>query len=68
VVVAPDVAQAIAHFAREQRSDLVVLGTRGLGLDATGRLGSVSAAVAERLETPILLVPPAVWADYAKEP
>jgi nucleotide-binding universal stress UspA family protein len=58
-----DVARAIVDRAREDDSDLVVLGTRGLGLDAVGRLGSVSDAVIRRVEAPVLLVPPAAWSD-----
>ena len=65
-VESADVPQAIAEFAQQRESDLVVLGTRGLGLDKVGRLGSVSLAVAKRLEAPILLVPPAVWTELAK--
>ena len=66
VVDASDVAEAIADFARQHGPDLVVLGTRGLGLDKVGRLGSVSLAVAKRLDLPVLLVPPAVWGELAK--
>jgi nucleotide-binding universal stress UspA family protein len=58
-------AAGIAEYASEHRADLVVLGTRGLGLDAIGRLGSVSAAVTQQLAVPALLVPPAVWTAYA---
>jgi nucleotide-binding universal stress UspA family protein len=61
-----DVAGAIAERAREEHADLVVLGTRGQGLDAVGRLGSVSAAVIHDLEAPVLLVPPAVWTELAE--
>jgi nucleotide-binding universal stress UspA family protein len=60
-----DSAAGIAEYATAHGADLVVLGTRGLGLDATGRLGSVSAAVMQRLDVPALLVPPAVWTAYA---
>jgi nucleotide-binding universal stress UspA family protein len=66
VVAGNDTASAIADFTRQHRADLVVLGTRGLGLDAVGRLGSVSAAVAQQVETPVLLVPPAVWGEREK--
>src|SRR4029079_1040597 len=38
-VVSGDAATAIASYAKEHRVDLIVLGTRGLGLDAVGRLG-----------------------------
>jgi len=51
----------IAEYAVEHHSDLVVLGTRGVGADSTRRLGSVSAGVSRQLSVPILLVPPAVW-------
>jgi nucleotide-binding universal stress UspA family protein len=66
VVVSNDVVAAIAGHASEHHSDLVVLGTRGLGLDAVGRLGSVSLGVTNRIAIPVLLVPPAVWTSYAK--
>jgi len=63
-IVASDVADAIAERAREGRADLIVLGTRGQGLDAVGRLGSVSGAVIRSVDAPVLLVPPAVWASF----
>jgi len=66
VVSSTDVAAAVAGHASEHDSDLVVIGTRGLGLDAVGRIGSVSLAVANRVAIPVLLVPPAVWNSYAK--
>jgi nucleotide-binding universal stress UspA family protein len=62
-----DVAATIADYATENGSDLVVLGTRGLGLDDVGRLGSVSLEVARRVTSPILLVPPAVWRTYSQQ-
>ena len=61
VIADNDVPRAIAEYAREHHADLVVLGTRGLGLDGVGRIGSVSLAVARQLDVPVLLVPPAVW-------
>jgi nucleotide-binding universal stress UspA family protein len=63
-----DAAQTIVNFAMEHEADLVVLGTRGLGLDQVARLGSVSTSVATRLQLPMLLVPPAVWRAYAAVP
>jgi nucleotide-binding universal stress UspA family protein len=64
-----DTAQMIADAASEHRAGLIVLGTRGLGLDRVGRgrggLGSVSASVVRLSATPVLLVPPAVWMSYA---
>lgn len=61
-----DVPATIAEYATENASDLIVLGTRGLGLDDVGRVGSVSLEVARRVMVPILLVPPAVWSAYSK--
>lgn len=65
VIHRDDVAPAIAGFADQRRADLVVVGTRGLGLDTVGRLGSVSAELLRLLRTPLLLVPPAVWIGHA---
>jgi nucleotide-binding universal stress UspA family protein len=62
-----DVPRAIAECAIAQRANLVVLGTRGLGADGTDRVGSVAAAVLSDLRAPVLVVPPAVWRDYAKD-
>lgn len=63
-----DVPQAIADYAGEHHSDLIVLGTRGLGLDGVGRVGSVSLGVLRHAVAPTLLVPPAVWSSYASAP
>jgi len=61
-VASADAAGAIAERASADDVDLIVLGTRGLGLDgAERRLGSVSADVSRRVDVPVLLVPPAVW-------
>lgn len=65
VILGDNVARAIAAFADQRRADLVVVGTRGLGLDAVGRLGSASAELLRVLKTPPLLVPPAVWIGHA---
>lgn len=62
-IASEDVVEAIADRAREEHVDLVVLGTRGAGLDRVGRLGSVSDAVMRRVDAPVLLVPPAVWTE-----
>ena len=59
-----DVPSTIADYATEHHSDLVVLGTRGVGLDDVGRLGSVSLDVARRVDLPLLLVPPAMWSTH----
>jgi nucleotide-binding universal stress UspA family protein len=66
-VAGSDVADAIADRARDGAADLIVLGTRGQGLDAVGRLGSVSDAVIRSVDAPVLLVPPAVWASFAEQ-
>jgi len=62
-----DPVTAIAKYAKDCDADLVVLGTRGLSMDNASRLGSVSAAVTRQLEVPVLLVPPAVWRNYARD-
>ncbi len=67
-VASADAAGAIADRARDERADLVVMGTRGLGLDGGGRLGSVAADVSRRMDAPVLLVPPAVWTAINEEP
>jgi nucleotide-binding universal stress UspA family protein len=66
VVEGKDVPEQIAAYVNEHDIHLVVLGTRGVGLDAVRRLGSVSQAVADRVTVPVLLVPPAVWHGYAQ--
>ena len=64
-----DAATGIAEYARGHDADMVVLGTRGLGQGSVGRLGSVAAGVMQRIDTPILLVPPAMWmADATGSP
>lgn len=68
VVTNREVAQAIADYVGANRSDLIVLGTRGLGSGAVGRLGSVALGVLQRIDQPILLVPPAVWESYSSQP
>ena len=63
-----DAAQTITDYTTRHGTDLVVFGTRGLGLDEVARLGSISMALTERLPHPMLLVPPAVWRAYAALP
>lgn len=58
-----DVAATIAKYADEHKSELVVLGTRGLGADPVRRIGSVSEQVMRQASVPILLVPPAIWSS-----
>jgi len=59
-----DAGAGITDYARAYHADMVVLGTSGLRLDNRGRLGSAAAAVTQHLDTPVLLVPPAVWMTY----
>ncbi len=61
-----DPATAIASYARDHGSELVILGTRRPEHREVG-LGSVSASVTTRLAIPVLLVPPAVWRDHVKD-
>lgn len=68
VVANREIPQAIADYVGANRSDLIVLGTRGLGSGAVGRLGSVALGILERIDEPILLVPPAVWESYSSTP
>jgi nucleotide-binding universal stress UspA family protein len=58
--------QGIVDYVGKNDWDLVVMGTRGLGLDAVGRLGSVAESVIKSITTPVLLVPPAVWMEHAR--
>ena len=60
-------ADAIARFTREEKCQLIVLGTRSASVSDGQVLGSVSANVLAQIESPVLLVPPAVWGKYAKE-
>lgn len=65
-VVTPgsDPAEEILRGAVPESADLVVMGTRGADRPEAG-LGSVSAAVARATSCPLLLVPPATWAEHA---
>jgi nucleotide-binding universal stress UspA family protein len=49
-------APAILGVAAEDRCDLIVMGSRGHGQLAGLLLGSVSSAVAQRAECPVLIV------------
>jgi len=61
-----NVAQGIIDYVGDSAPDLIVMGTRGVGLDALGRLGSVAASVTMAVDVPALLVPPAVWMEHAR--
>jgi nucleotide-binding universal stress UspA family protein len=49
-------APAILRVAAEDRCDLIVIGSRGHGQLSGLLLGSVSSAVAQRAECPVLIV------------
>jgi len=66
IIVDDDVPAAIARYANDDACDLIVMGTRGLGLDTVARVGSVATAVAESTRSPTLLVPPAVWLELGR--
>lgn len=61
-----NVAEGIVDYVGTAAPDLIVMGTRGRGLDAVGRLGSVAASVMKGVDIPVLLVPPAVWMEHAR--
>jgi nucleotide-binding universal stress UspA family protein len=63
----PDPVAAITQYAEQLDPGLVVLGTRALGRPTHPALGSVASAVTRRLAMPVLLVPPAVWREYARD-
>jgi len=65
-VVGTDTSATIARYATEHGAGLVVLGTRGLGLDPIGRVGSVAGETIRLVHLPLLLVPPAVWLAHAR--
>jgi nucleotide-binding universal stress UspA family protein len=60
-------AAGIIEYANAHHADLVVLGTRGSGLNEEKRLGCVASAVTQKLQLPTLLVPPAVWTAYTSD-
>lgn len=53
-----NVADALLQAAQEQRSDLVVVGTRGLGGFTGLRVGGVALKTLHRADRPVVLVPP----------
>ena len=65
-VAGADTSAAIAQYATEHDAGLVVLGTRGLGLDPIGRVGSIAGETIRLVRRPLLLVPPAVWLTVAR--
>lgn len=63
----PDPVAAIVGYANESQPDIAVLGTRALSRPTHPALGSVAAALANRLDMPVLLVPPAIWGTYSHD-
>lgn len=51
-----DPAETITEFARAQQCNIIVIGTRGLGVIKNLLLGSVASKVLHLTEIPILLV------------
>ncbi|MEP6991343.1 MAG: universal stress protein [bacterium] len=66
-VTNPDPVTAIVQQAIDSDAELVVLGTRASREHGGSMWGSVSAAVTRQLSTPVLLVPPAIWRDHARD-
>ncbi len=51
-----DPAETITEYAKEINADLIIMGSRGLGLVRGVLLGSVSKYVLERTKCPVLIV------------
>jgi nucleotide-binding universal stress UspA family protein len=66
-IAAEDAVTAIATHAATWKADLVVLGTRGGNPRTDAALGSVSASVLGIAKAPVLVVPPAIWREYARD-
>jgi len=66
MIAGENVAGSVEHYAAEHRAGLIVMGTRGLGIDSIGRIGSVASTVARRTDLPTLLVPPAIWLELGQ--
>lgn len=56
-----DPAEEILRYAQEEHADLLVLGTHGYGAVRRMLIGSVASAIARRIHSPLLLVPPRLW-------
>ncbi len=56
VVTAQRVAEGILHAAQESHADMIVVGTRGVSALRGAILGSVSHALVEKAECPVLIV------------
>ncbi len=66
-VTNPDAVAAIVRQAIDSDAELVILGTRAASEHGESIWGSLSAAVTAQLSIPVLLVPPAVWRDQARD-
>lgn len=62
-----DPDKCIVECAREEAVELVVMGTHARSAVGHVALGSISDAVVRSQDIPVLLVPPAVWREYARE-
>ena len=51
-----DPAKVITHYVREEKADVIVMGTHGRGAVAGAIMGSVAREVLESSEVPVLLV------------
>jgi nucleotide-binding universal stress UspA family protein len=58
-----DPAECLADVADEERAELIVVGSRGLGAFKAVFLGSVSNALIGVARCPVLVVPPGATAD-----
>jgi nucleotide-binding universal stress UspA family protein len=58
-----DPAECLADVADEERAEMIVVGSRGLGAFKTVFLGSVSNALIGVARCPVLVVPPGATAD-----
>jgi nucleotide-binding universal stress UspA family protein len=67
VEAADNAAGAILRHVNEGEVDLAVLGTHGRPTAAGDLLGSTSSAVVRRCRGPVLLVPPTIWREHARE-
>ncbi len=57
VIRAPNVAEAVAHYAREHNYDLIAMATHGRTGFRALVMGSVAAAVLRHADRPVLIFP-----------
>ncbi|CAH8437897.1 unnamed protein product [Schistosoma rodhaini] len=50
----------LVKFAEEQKTDIIIMGSRGLGLIRSTLLGSVTNYVMHHTKTPLVVIPPPV--------